>query len=86
MKITVWRALAFLLLGALVFSVQHMDPARAFSSPTYYPVNVLSYAGMPCPSSVTINGQSITIGDHCSNMYNGHAALSSRAIPPAGAS
>jgi hypothetical protein len=71
MKIGLWRPLAFmLLLGAVVFGFRHVQPAHAFSSPTYYPVQFNSYAGVPCPTSITVNGQSLNLGNNCSALFN----------------
>lgn len=66
-----WRtAAACLLLGILAVAFQHVQVARAFSSPTFYPVGFQSYAGYPCPSAIVVDGQSIPLGSNCSAMNN----------------
>jgi hypothetical protein len=66
-----WRMAALCLaLGLLTIAFQHVQIARATSSPTFYPVGFKSYAGYPCPSSIVVGGQSIPLGTNCSAMNN----------------
>jgi hypothetical protein len=73
-----WRMAALcLVLGLATIAFQHVQVARATSSPTFYPVGASSYAGYPCPSNIKINGTDIPIGANCSSMNNTVAYLSS---------
>ena len=53
-----------------------MHDARAFTAGPSYPVVFVSNAASnPCPSTITINGQSLNLGSNCSAITGGGVSL-----------